>query len=106
MFFSIPPVIEDELTEKATNKENILDDDNFVASDTDNSTKLFNQAALNDLVRELDLSKEKAELIASGLQERNMLQKLHFIGIGIERWNLLNFFWTRIRWYIAVMCRV
>lgn len=35
---------------------------------------LFNQAALNDLVRDLDLSKEKAELITSRLQKRNMLQ--------------------------------
>lgn len=72
--FPIPPMVKDELTEEATNKEEASDDDNFVASDIDNSTKLFNQAALNDLVRDLDLSKEKAELITSRLQKRNMLQ--------------------------------
>ena len=50
-------------------------------SDTDfvdTSTKEhenFNQAELNDLVRDLGLSKELSELLASRLKEKNMLQK-------------------------------
>jgi len=35
---------------------------------------MFDQAALNDLVRDLDLPKDKAELMGSRLQERNLLQ--------------------------------
>lgn len=34
----IPLMVKDELTKEATNKEEASDDDNFVASDTDNST--------------------------------------------------------------------
>ncbi|EFA13536.1 hypothetical protein TcasGA2_TC005054 [Tribolium castaneum] len=34
---------------------------------------LFTQAALNDLIRDLDLSKERSELLASRLKERNLL---------------------------------
>lgn len=35
--------------------------------------KLFTQLELNDLVRDLDLSKQKAEVLASRLKERNLL---------------------------------
>lgn len=34
---------------------------------------LFTQAALSDLIRDLDLSKERSELLASRLKERNLL---------------------------------
>ena len=34
----------------------------------------FNQAELNDLVRDLSLSKEASELLASRLNEKNLLQ--------------------------------
>lgn len=37
--------------------------------------KLFTQSEFNDLVRDLDLSKEKSELLASRLKEHNMLSK-------------------------------
>ncbi|KAI6654433.1 hypothetical protein LOD99_829 [Oopsacas minuta] len=36
---------------------------------------LFNQAELNDLIRDLDLSKEFPELLASRLQEKNLLHQ-------------------------------
>lgn len=39
----------------------------------DNSPKLMSQADLDDLVRDLNLSKDSAELLASRLQERNLL---------------------------------
>ena len=35
---------------------------------------LFNQSELNDLVRDLNLSKQASELLASRLQEKNLLQ--------------------------------
>lgn len=37
--------------------------------------KLFNQADLNDFVRDLELSKSKSELCASRLKDRNLLAK-------------------------------
>ncbi|KAI6653849.1 hypothetical protein LOD99_3351 [Oopsacas minuta] len=36
---------------------------------------LFNQAELNDLIRDLDLSKESSELLASRLKEKNLLHQ-------------------------------
>ncbi|EFN77001.1 hypothetical protein EAI_07091, partial [Harpegnathos saltator] len=40
----------------------------------DNSPKSFNQSALNDLVRDLGLSKESVELLGSRLKERHLLE--------------------------------
>ena len=43
----------------------------------------FNQSELNDLVRDLDLSKQAAEILASWLNKKHVLhiasQKYHFI---------------------------
>ncbi|KAI6651424.1 hypothetical protein LOD99_5231 [Oopsacas minuta] len=36
---------------------------------------LFNQAELNDLIRDLDLSKESSELLPSRLKEKNLLHQ-------------------------------
>ncbi|KAI6647410.1 hypothetical protein LOD99_12406 [Oopsacas minuta] len=36
---------------------------------------LFNQAELNDLIRDFDLSKESSELLASRLKEKNLLHQ-------------------------------
>lgn len=47
----------------------------FVPSDDDKGVKLFNQDDLDDLVRDLYLSKQFSELIASRLKDRNMLEK-------------------------------
>ncbi len=38
------------------------------------SPQCFNQAELNDLVKDLSLSKELSELLASRLNEKNLLQ--------------------------------
>ena len=42
--------------------------------DADNSLHLLGQAELNDLVCNLELTKEKAELLGSRLQERNFIK--------------------------------
>ena len=42
--------------------------------DADNSPHLLGQAELNDLVRDLELTKEKTELLGPRLQERNLLK--------------------------------
>ena len=41
----------------------------------DAKLNLFSQAELNDLVRDLSLSKQKAEILASRLQEKGLLEK-------------------------------
>jgi len=38
----------------------------------DNNPKLFYHSSLNDLIRNLDLSKENSELLGSRLKERNL----------------------------------
>ena len=65
--------------------EMVLDEDcNLALSDSTGSEYelgkklkpiLFSQEQLNDLIRDLALSKQKAELFASRLQENNLLQK-------------------------------
>ena len=50
-------------------------DSNFAISDSE-EPKLFNQSDLNDLVRELNLSKDGAQLLASRLKERHMLHPI------------------------------
>ena len=40
---------------------------------TDSEPKLFNQKKLHDLIRDLNLSKEKSEILASRLKENNLL---------------------------------
>jgi len=47
------------------------DDDEYIGSDT--GAKLMNQEELDDLVRDLRLSKQSAEVLASRLKERNFL---------------------------------
>ena len=46
-------------------------DDNYIAAD--NEPRRFSQDDLDDLIRDLDLSKASAELLASRLLERNLL---------------------------------
>ena len=43
--------------------------------DTTKDPNLFSQKLLNDLIRDFCLSKEKAELLASRLKERNIIEK-------------------------------
>ena len=49
-------------------------DSDTACEDTDQPKKL-NQAQLSDLVRDLELSRRKSELLASRLKERNLLNK-------------------------------
>ena len=50
-------------------------DASFMCQDDNHAPQLFSQEDLNDLVRDLALSKEKAELLASRLQQNNLLEK-------------------------------
>ena len=57
--------VEMEVSEEA-------DDDSDYCEET-SSSKTFSQGELSDLIRDLDLSKERAELLSSRLKEKNCL---------------------------------
>lgn len=62
-------------------------------SHTEKQCEQFNQLELNDLVRDLGLSKELAEVLASRLKEKNLLQKnTHITFYRNRERNLLPFF--------------
>ncbi|KAI6650057.1 hypothetical protein LOD99_6272 [Oopsacas minuta] len=68
----------------------IREDEDFIPCvlSRSNSPQLFNPSELNDLVRDLDLPKESAELLGSRLKEKTCFsQKQNFTHIGTERSN-------------------
>ena len=56
---------------------------NYTDSDTTEDPILFSQKHLNDLIRDLCLFREKAELFASRLKKQNMVEK--YVKIGYYR---------------------
>jgi hypothetical protein len=49
-------------------------DDEYASEDRTSETKRFNQQELNDLNRDLSVTKDKAELLASRLKEKYLLE--------------------------------
>lgn len=76
--FRVPmPPLASDLSEEEDNfscHDSDADTDDTEFEDTDQPQK-FDQAQLNDLVRDLKLSKRKSEILASRLKERNLLDK-------------------------------
>ena len=70
-----PPVPPADMTDTSSSEESTSDMyGDMSVPDADNSPHLLGQAELNDLVRDLKLTKKKAELLGSRLQERNLLK--------------------------------
>ena len=72
------PVFKDTCTEESSSSEDetqsiATTDDAFFPDDNDKQPELFSQNELNDLVRDLNLPKDSAELLASRLNDKNML---------------------------------
>jgi len=67
-----PPQFIDEVLQSSP--EIYESDDEFQCSPDNTKPQLFTQAELNDLVRDLGLTKEKAELLGSRLQEKHLLE--------------------------------
>jgi hypothetical protein len=62
----------------------------------------FTQSKLNDLIRELQLTKEKSKLLGSRLREKSMLGSgLNFLGTGIARKNFKNIMHKKINLYFV-----
>lgn len=60
-------------------------DTDYVA-DEDSAPEIFTQEELNDLVRDLSLSKDKAELLASRLKQKHLLEK----GVKVSHYRKRN----------------
>ena len=69
-----PDPIPAELTESDSNSESIDNDNNIDYHECSSEPNRFNQDDLSDLIRDLNLPKESAELLASRIKERNFLQ--------------------------------
>ena len=66
------PLITQSESESSSESVECQDDVDYT-DEHDKSPKLMSQADLDDLVRDLNLSKESAELLASRLNDRNFL---------------------------------
>ena len=78
------------------------------SEDSSSETKLtyhqFNQSELNDLVRDLDLSKQAVELLASRLNEKYLLDSSAKVSFFRKRDELFLFFFQRkSSWFIAMI---
>ena len=69
-----PEPVPEELTESDLNPESLENDNDIDYHECSSEPNRFNQDDLSDLIRDLNLSKKSAELLASRLQERNFLQ--------------------------------
>ena len=72
VFKELPDVLNENLDVSFEEKAN-LNDNGFVPKSSE--PIFFNQEELSDLIRDLNLSKELPELLASWLNDRNLLQQ-------------------------------
>lgn len=70
-----PPVITKDACTSSSSETEDAHDDVFVAHDTQAIQHFPNQAELNDLIRDLGLTKSKAELLTSRLKQWNLLDE-------------------------------
>ena len=69
-----PEPVPEELTESDSNPESLDNDNDIDYHECSSDPNRFNQDDLSDLICDLNLSKEIAELLASHLKDRNILQ--------------------------------
>ena len=72
-FFKELPDVPNENVGVSFEEQDDLNDNDFIPKSSE--PILFNQEELNDLIRDLTLSKESSELLASRLIDRNLLQQ-------------------------------
>ena len=75
VFKSLPDLTDCDGVPISDVDEDDKNDEEYVNEDLSSEPKLFDQGELNDLVRDLNLTKKSAELLASRLGEKNLLQK-------------------------------
>ena len=104
--FTLLPGIGDENSASSLDlSQDQLEDSEFQVSDFSLDRRSpFNQQQLNDQVRDLYFPQQSAELLASRLQEKNLLHP----GISVTFYwkkeeELLKYFTLRMVWYFAII---
>jgi hypothetical protein len=69
---TVPVELNLSLSSSDSSQSAIVNDDDYATTDN-KAPKLMSQSDLDDLVRDLDLPKQSAQLLGSRLQERNLL---------------------------------
>ena len=89
--FEEPECVDDTNPDQSSDHDD--DDDDEYLPEKNAYPKRFNQQDLNDLIRDLSLPKDKAELLASRLKERNMLKDdVRVCHFRIRNHNLKTYF--------------
>ena len=70
----VPPAMSDTSSSEDSTSDTETGEGDMYVPDADNFPQLLGQAELNNSVRDLELTNEKAELLGSRLQERNLLK--------------------------------
>jgi hypothetical protein len=87
---------------ESSSLHSVTEDMYFEPHQYDRPMDKFTQSELNDLIRVLQLTKEKSELLDSWLREKNMLASgLNFLGTGIARKNFENIMHRKINLYFV-----
>ena len=89
-----PPVITRDDCTTSSSKTEDSHDVVFVADDTQAIPHFPNQAEHNDLIRDLGLTKSKAELLTSRLKQWNLLDESCQVTKQITSWHILSVFHT------------
>ena len=76
IFTKLPDIDEDQLRSSTSSSNSDDDEEEDIAHEAWNADRVsfYNQSELNDLVRDLNLPKQSAELLASRLQEKHLLK--------------------------------
>ena len=78
IFTKLPVIDEDQLrsSTSSTNSDDDDDEEQDIAHEAWNAGRvsLYSQSELNDLIRDLNLPKQSAEVLASRLQEKHLLK--------------------------------
>ena len=98
-----PPVNTVDVTGEENVSEKSDSDPTFEPSTSNTAPHFVTQNDLNDLVRDLDLSKRQADLLASRLHDCNLGTRKNYQNIRIQNTThaLLNFFFSR--WQFSVL---
>lgn len=91
-----PPDTLDNILDKPDQQSSSDDDSEDCFDPGSNEPKLFKQSELNDLVRDLGLPKDSAEVLGSRLKERHLLALgTSFSWYRYKEKEFLQFFFTR-----------
>ena len=97
-----PPaeVLVSEQVEYEESPSHSTSDSEYLPEENTSGPKLFDWQKLNDLIRNLSLPKDKEELLASRLKEKNTLKSVSFCHFR-ERSNMLNFLRWSAQWFFC-----